>query len=40
MPEIQAQDQAFEAPQLSVPKVLEDPWVRDRQAFFLCCQSF
>lgn len=35
MPEIQDQAQIFEAPQLPIPKVIDDPWERDQQAFFL-----
>jgi hypothetical protein len=35
MPEIQDQVQVFEAPQLPITKVIDDPWERDRQAFFL-----
>lgn len=35
MPEIQDQDQSFEAPQLNIPKITEDPWERDEWFFFL-----
>ncbi len=35
MPEIQDQVQVFEAPQLPIPKIEDDPWLRDEQAFFL-----
>jgi hypothetical protein len=35
MPEIQDQVQVFEAPQLQIPKVEDDPWLRDQRAFFL-----
>jgi hypothetical protein len=34
MPEIQDQVQVFEAPQLPIPKIEDDPWLRDRRAFF------
>ena len=34
MPETQDQVQVFEAPQLHFPKVEDDPWRRDEQAFF------
>ncbi|MCI0690746.1 DUF5678 domain-containing protein [candidate division KSB1 bacterium] len=34
MPEIQDQVQVFEAPQLPIPKIEDDPWLRDEQAFF------
>ena len=35
MPEIQDEDQVFEAPQLPIPKVEADPWLRDERTFFL-----
>ncbi len=35
MPEIQDQVQVFDAPQLPIPKVEDDPWLRDERAFFL-----
>jgi hypothetical protein len=34
MPEIQDQVQVFEAPQLPIHKIEDDPWLRDEQAFF------
>jgi hypothetical protein len=34
MPEIQDQVQVFEAPQLPIPKIEDDPWLRDERAFF------
>jgi hypothetical protein len=35
MPEIQDQGQYFEAPQLNLPKIIDDPWERDERTFFL-----
>lgn len=35
MPEIQDEVQVFEAPQLPIPKVEDDPWLRGQRAFFL-----
>jgi len=35
MPEIQNEVQVFEAPQLPIPKVIDDPWLRDERTFFM-----
>lgn len=35
MPEVHDEIQGFEAPQLPIPKVSDDPWERDKRAFFL-----
>ncbi|MCG3119717.1 MAG: hypothetical protein ALAOOOJD_02228 [bacterium] len=35
MPEMQDEIQVFEAPQLPLPKSVDDPWLRDEQTFFL-----
>jgi len=35
MPEMQDQVQVFEAPLLTIPKIMDDPWLRDQRAFFL-----
>jgi hypothetical protein len=29
------QDEVFDAPQLTIPKVEDDPWLRDERTFFL-----
>ncbi|GEM_PF-2685577 len=35
MPEMQGQVQVFEAPQLNLPKMDDDPWLRDERTFFM-----
>lgn len=40
MPEIQDQGQFFEAPQLNIPKMTDDPWERDERFFFLKLPEF
>jgi len=34
MPEVHDEVQVFEAPQLPIPQIIDDPWLRDEQAFF------